>query len=217
MAVSQQKPFNVADDYHSLVFVIGQLISGLWTAALVKVVACTNTGGVARVGFVDVVPLIGQVSGDNEVVPHGTIYRLPYFRVQGGANAVILDPQAGDIGLAVFASRDISAVKNDPETALEVQATPPGSARQYDASDGLYFGGFLNAVPTQYVRVSAAGVHVVSPTQVTIQAPTITLDGDVHITGETTGDGAGEFEGTDVHTHVHSGVTAGGGNSGPPV
>ena len=78
---------------------------------LVQVVAVTNDGGVEPVGFVDVHPMVAQVDGKGQPTPHGVIYGLPYIRVQGGSNAVILDPQVGDIGLAVFCAQDISKVK----------------------------------------------------------------------------------------------------------
>lgn len=183
MAVSLQQPFDVADDYHALAFIIQQLLTRVATVTLVKVVACTNNGGLAPFGFVDVIPLVNQVTGDRQSVPHGTLYRLPYARLQGGANAVILDPQADDIGLALFCSRDISAVKADPAAAVANAnagkgGAPPGSARMYDMADGLYIGGLLNGTPEQYVQFNAAGVTIVSPTEITLQAPVIRALGE---------------------------------------
>lgn len=200
-----------ADEYNTLLFIIRQQLLKLQTVTLVRVVKVTNSGGVSPVGLVDVQPLVNQMSGNRQATPHGIIANVPYMRLQGGADAIILDPKVGDIGMCGFASRDISAVKKAKAAAN------PGSLRVFDWADGLYFGGFLNGAPTQYVRFEAGGVHVVSPTAVTIQAPSITLDGDVHITGETTADGDVTAEGTSLHTHIHSGVQSGGGTSGPPV
>src|SRR5262249_55548756 len=107
----QQTPADIADDYNAQVFVIRSLLAKLQTVTLVKVIAVSNAGGVAPVGTVDVQPLVNQMTGDRTAVPHGTIYGVPYFRLQGGADAVILDPHVGDIGMCAFASRDISAVK----------------------------------------------------------------------------------------------------------
>lgn len=234
MAVALQNPFDVADEYHALVFVIQQLLSRVATLTLVKVVACTNSGGVSPYGFVDVVPLVNQMTGDRQSIPHGTLYRLPYFRLQGGANAVILDPQPNDIGMAGFCSRDISTVKADPAAAVANANAgkgggPPGSLRQFDMADGLYIGGFLNGVPTQYVQFTAGAVNVVSPTKVRIQAPAIELAGPVTQTGGNVSlsnnlsvGGSGAFtgdvtaDGTSVHNHTHGGVQTGGGNTGPP-
>lgn len=234
MPVSFQKPYTTADEYHALTFVIQQLLSRVATITLVKVVACTNDGGVAPYGFVDVIPLVNQITADNRSIPHGTLFRLPYARLQGGANAVILDPQPDDIGLAAFCSRDISAVKADPSAAVananaSKGGAPPGSARQYDMADGLYLGGFLNGTPTQYVRFSAAGVTVLSPTVVRVQAPIIELVGEVLQSGGNVTMAADlQVDGT-IHanvdvvaddisgkTHTHGGVQSGGSNTAVP-
>lgn len=207
----QQNVSTTADEFNSLTFVVRQLLQKMQTVTLVRVVAVSNAGGVSPVGTVDVQPLVNQMSGNRTPTPHGTIYGVPYFRLQGGADAIILDPKVGDIGMCAFASRDISAVKRAKDVAN------PGSFRQYDWADALYFGGLLNGTPAQYVRFTEGGVIVVSPTAVTIQAPAITLDGDVHITGATTADGDVTAEGTSLHTHVHGGVASGGSDTGPPV
>lgn len=233
MAVSIQKPFDVADDYHATAFIIQQLLNRVATVTLVKVVACTNSGGLAPFGFVDVIPLVNQVTGDNQSVPHGTLYRLPYVRLQGGTNAVILDPQANDIGLAAFCMRDISSVKADPAAAVTNAnagkgGAPPGSGRKYDMADGLYIGGLLNGTPEQYVQFNAEGVTVVSPTKVRLEAPTIELvgnvnqsggnveaEGNIHTPGTVTGDTdviAGNISGK---THDHT-STAPGTPTSPP-
>jgi hypothetical protein len=228
MAESLQQPSDVATEYAAMRFVIESLMSRLATCTLVRVVACTNDGGVSPVGTVDVQPLVNQIAGNGSAMPHGQLYKLPYVRAQGGTSAIILDPKPGDLGLACFASRDISAIKS-PTGATQARASGtrglnPGSKRQYNMSDGLYVGGLLNAVPTQYVRFSEDGVTVVSPDTIRLQAPTIELDGDVvqtggdiTATGSITADGDVTGEGVSLHDHVHSGVTAGGGTSGPPV
>lgn len=153
--------------YNQLRFVIQQAIAKMQTATIVKVVACSNDGGVSPVGTVDVQILVNQINGQGVPTPHVTMYGLPYLRVQGGANAVILDPQPGDLGIAVFASRDISTV-----VSTKAQANP-GSYRQYDFSDGMYLGGLLNGTATQYVQFAPGGINIVSPTAVTITAPSV--------------------------------------------
>lgn len=234
MAVSIQKPFDVADEYHALAFVIQSLLSRVATVALVKVAKCTNSGGVAPYGFVDVIPLVNQVTGDRQSVPHGTLFRLPYARLQGGINAVILDPQVDDIGLAAFCSRDISAVKADPAAAISNAnagkgGAPPGSARQFDMADGLYLGGFLNGTPEQYVQFNADGITVLSPTKVRVEAPTIELVGAVvqtggdvsmaqnlQVDGTISSDTDVLADGISGKNHTHGGVQAGGSNTAPP-
>jgi hypothetical protein len=42
--------------------------------------------------------------------------------------------------------------------------------RMHDFSDGMYLGGLLNGIPTQYVQLSSSGISIISPTAVTIKA-----------------------------------------------
>jgi len=217
MAIGNQTPPDVANDFATLSFLVRQALSRLSTLTLVRVVDCTNDGGIALVGTVTVQPLVNMVSGGDRVAfPHKPLYKLPYCRVQGGANAVIIDPVAGDIGLAGFCSRDISAVKASKDIAN------PGSFREFSMSDGVYILTCIGAVmPSQYVVMNDEGVTVVSPTAITLQAPLITLDGSVETTG--TIDAAGIITAPDVisdtisgKTHTHGGVTAGGANTAVP-
>lgn len=193
-------------------------------------VTAVHGGGLAPVGRVDVQPLVQQTDSAGNVMPLPVLYGLPYLRWQGGTSAVILDPVVGDIGLACFADRDVSAV------VASGQQSAPGSNRRFSLADGFYVGATLNAEPQQYVMFDPTnGITAVSPTAVTVQAPTITLKGNVEVTGtakldqtlavtgaqtnESTITASGEVEGNGVKlsTHLTSGVTSGGGNSGPPV
>lgn len=227
MPESTQQPADVASDYATTRFIIEALLSRVSTCTLVRVVACTNDGGLSPVGTVDVQPLVNQIAGDGSAWPHGRLYTLPYCRAQGGVNAVILDPQPGDLGLVVFASRDISAIKSSAGKAQAADAATrglnPGSKRQYDMSDGLYVGGLLNGTPEQFVRFSSTGLELVSPSKITLTAPTIELmgdvvqtDGDITATGSITAEGDVVGEGISLHDHTHGGVTAGDGNTAPP-
>jgi hypothetical protein len=143
-------------DYNAISFAIQQALGKMQTATLVKIVSCTNDGDLSPVGMVDVLPLVNQLDANGQPTPHITVHKLPYMRVQGGSNAVIMDPQPGDIGLAVFASRDISKVKNTKDQAN------PGSWRQYSFSDGIYMGGMLNGTPTQFIQYLPSGINITS-------------------------------------------------------
>jgi hypothetical protein len=159
-----QRPGSGNDPLNAQAFLIEQMLNRAWTATLVKVMAVTNAGGVSPVGFVDILPLVAQIDGAGHATPHGTIFHIPYFRMQGGANAIILDPQVGDLGIAVFAAQDISSVK------ATKAAANPGSRRKFDPADAIYIGGVLNDVPTQYVAFSASGIAIVSAANVSIAA-----------------------------------------------
>jgi hypothetical protein len=198
-------PQDTWGNFNNLSFVIQQALLKLQTATLVRVESCTNNGDLSPVGFVDVTPLVNQIDGNGNATPHVTIYGLPYLRVQGGTNAIIIDPQAGDIGIAVFASRDISKVKATKSVAN------PGSFRTFDFADGLYVGGVLNATPQKYILFDANGIRIAAPDQLTLTAPTITLDGDVTITGDATSNGVS------LRHHKHTSASAGQPTSEPIV
>ena len=183
------------------------MISKISSSAPVEVITVTNDGGVSPIGYVAIRPLVQQIDGDGNVIDHGVIYNVPYMRIQGGSNAVILDPQIGDIGIAIFCDKDISAVK------ATGAAAPPGSARRFAMSDAVYLQSILSSAPSQYVRFSDAGVEVVSPVKVHIQAPTGQFDIDtLDINGS-----ALRHNGVNIgSTHTHTGVTPGSGVSGAP-
>ena len=139
----QLKAASTWGEFNNMAFMVQQALGKMQTAALVRIEACTNAGGLSPVGYVDVTPMVNQLDGQGNPTPHVTIYNVPYFRLQGGANGIIIDPQKGDIGVAVFASRDISQVKSTKKQGN------PGSHRQYSFADGMYLGGMLNGTPTQ--------------------------------------------------------------------
>lgn len=164
----QTDPTSAQGDWNQLRFIIRQQMSKLNTSLPVMVTA-VSASGIAPVGFVTIKILVDQISGDDKAIPHGEIANVPYMRIQGGTNAVIIDPEVGDIGMASFCSRDISAVKNSRQSA------PPGSRRLYSFSDCMYVGGFLNGTPTQYIQFTEGGILIHSPTAIKNDAPIVQL------------------------------------------
>ncbi len=231
MASSIETGTDTDTEYAALRFIITSILARVATTIPVKVISCTNEGGLSAWGTVSVQPLVAQVSGDNTAIQHGQLFNLPYLRIQGGTNAIIMDPQPGDIGAACFCSRDISSLKQqtavDQVKAGSILGVSPASARQYNMSDGIYMGATLNAQPVQYIRFSEDLIEVVSPTKIKLTAPTIEIDAstEVKITSTTkvTVDspandikgGATKIDNKVFLTHTHGGVTIGSGNSGP--
>ena len=171
-----QDPFTATNPYNAYAFLIQQITGRMATVALVSVQSVTP-GGEGPVGTVSVQPLVGQIDGQGNVTAHGVIGNVPYFRMQGGASAVIMDPKPGDIGFAVFCSRDISSVK------ATKKAAGPSSRRQYDWADALYVGGVLNGAPTQYIEFTDTGIKIVSPS--------VEITGNLTVDGTTNLGGAG--------------------------
>lgn len=174
-----QSPGYGSDGWGAVAFIAQQLISRICTTTLVKVVKVSNDGGLSAAGLIDVQPLVNQVDSTGKPVPHAVIFNIPYLRMQGGTNAIILDPKVGDIGYVGFGSHDLSGV-----IASKAQANP-ASFRRFDLADAVYIGGVLNGVPEQYIRFSSLGVEVISPTVVTITAPEIHLDAAALVSADT--------------------------------
>jgi len=145
----QQDPLDSAGEFNAQVFVIQQQIAKISTMKIVKVMVVDTAAKT-----VDVQPMVNQIDGDSNATPHGTIYGIPYVIWQYGKNAVLADPVVGDIGMMSCADRDISSVKSSKATA------PPGSLRTYDAADGVYLGGILNAAPEQWVKFTNTGLEL---------------------------------------------------------
>jgi hypothetical protein len=136
------------------------------TAKIVKIVAVyaadgasvpqADTGVVGMTGTVDVQPLVNLQDGVGNNMPHGIVHGIPFGRTQGGANAIISDPQVGDIGIMVVADRDSSSVKTNRAQA------PPGSRRTYNIADGMYVCSLLTqGDPKQWVRFRDDGLEFV--------------------------------------------------------
>ena len=207
-------PQTSADAVNATNYAIAQAMRRMQTATVVRVEKCTRAGEAEEVGFVDVTPLVSQVDAFAQEVQHAVIHNLPYVRVQGGKNAVIIDPEKGDIGIAVFASRDISRLKTDKKQA------PPASWRAFNWADGMYIGGLLNEKPEQYVRFHSDGIEILSPKNVTLDAPSVevkcktlkvqasssvTFDTpEVKMTGKLTVQQDATAEGISVAHHTHT-------------
>lgn len=202
---AQSDPFDRNSGTNVLAFAIRQMLAQISTMKLVRIEA-VHAGAGGAAGTVDVLPLVNQVDGMGNAIEHGTVYGIPWFRLQGGTGAVVCDPVVGDIGFVVCADRDISAVKAARERGN------PGSFRTFDIADGVYVGGILNEAPDTRVEFKADGGLKV------VDAHGNVLETTASGFAVTTAPG-GSFtvNGISVTTHVHSGVTTGAGTSGPPV
>lgn len=202
---------DTSDDYSRTTFLVQSMLAkqASATVVIVREVDASDPDHPQ----VSVQPMVSQVDGAGNAVDHGIIHGLPVWRLQGGGSAVIVVPEVGDIGLAVFASSDISNVKR------KKAPTTPGSFRRNDWSDGIYMGGLLNTPATQFIRMDEAGITITAGEglPVTINADTVTMSGDLEVTGSVTSGSGSTFDGVSFDSHGHSGVTTGGGTSGPPA
>lgn len=163
-----------SSDLNRLEFLIKVLQRDMSTAIPV-IITAVQAGDTNAAGYVDARPLVAQIDAWGNSLPMAAIHHLPYFRLQSGRAAVVLDPVVGDIGLAVFAQSDCSNVKQGAN-----QTVQPGSWRKFDQADGFYVGGFLNKSVDTFVRLAQDGsITIKAPGNVTIDAPTVTYTGDI--------------------------------------
>jgi hypothetical protein len=225
----QQELADSSNPFNSLMFVIKRAMAGVNVATLVQVQEVYKTG-TGPVGTVDVLPVVNQVTGADQTVPHTIIYGLPYFRYQGGTNAVIVDPVVGDFGFCVFADRDIGSAQagiadsNAAMTAVPSSGAPPSSARRFDYADGLYIGGWNgNLAPTNYVQIMGSAIKMVlggtsavlTSNLLTVNA-NLKVNGTAEVTGNVTCDSQTEVKGlllADGNMYV-AGTMSGGGGTG---
>ena len=183
--------------FNQLSFMIRSMLSEVNTC--IPVVVKEVMAGSGSVGYVKVKPLVNDMDAEGNAVDVPLIPSLPYFRLQGGKVAIITDPVAGDIGLAIFAQKDTSNVVAG--TKEPVQA---GSFRSFSMSDGWYVGGFLNASPETFLELKQNGTAILTALN------GVTINGDVVINGEMTA------KGIVYSTHVHGGIMRGGSQTNEP-
>lgn len=180
-----------ASDFNAISFLVENMIKGLVNTAIpVKVDACTvnsQAGSMQPAGYVSVTPLVMQRGADGKSLQPVSIPQLPYFRYRAGKAALVMDPQPGDIGLAVFAQQDISGLKQEGTDPV-----PAGSFRAFDQSDGVYLGGILGPAPEVWVYIAPTegkieinapkDIILKSGTKIDMQAPEINMQGGQSVT-----------------------------------
>ena len=192
-----------SSDLNRLEFLIKVLQRDMSTAIPV-IITAVQAGDTNAAGYVDARPLVAQLDAWGNALPMATLHHLPYFRLQAGRAGIVLDPVPGDIGLAVFAQSDCSTLKQG-----QTETAQPGSWRKFDQADGFYIGGFINTQIDTYVRLAQDGsVKITAPGNITIDAPSVSMTGDLYVTGDMTSGGKSYLN------HTHMGVH---GETTPPL
>lgn len=232
MSKPNQRPVDVSCEGNALAFSLTNMIGQYSFIDVVRVVEVTG----------DTLTVISMISGlttDNARINNEPIYGVPFLRLQRGVSAVIMDPVAGDIGFVAICDRDITNVKTTKADSV------PGSKRTHSPSDAIYLTGIasLNATPLQYVHFRNDGIDIVSPMAVTVSSPIVQVNADnevslnapsIVLNGAIT-QGSGSYAGTaafknavtseadfsvgtvSLKTHKHTGVQSGSSETGTPV
>lgn len=208
--------------YNAIRTLLDALLPHINTAMLVRVDSVTP-GGTGPVGSLSATPMVTQMDGQGRTVPVQSLPRLPYMRLQGGKCAIICDPIPGDIGIAVFAQKDISTVASGA-----TEPSQPGSFRTHDQADGLYIGGVLNVAPETWLELTQeGGMTLHAPQKIVLDTPLVEISGRMVQTGQqgqgssmqggfTNMGGTVSSNGIVLDTHTHGGVQPGSGNTGGP-
>lgn len=180
-------------------YIINNLIANIHTMMPVKILSVTvPSDSLAPIGRCEVLPLVQQIDGSNNVYSMGKIINVPYLRVQGGSNAIVIDPQVGDVGLCGFCERDISIVKRTGELSA------PDTRRKYDINSAVYMFTMMSGTPTQYIHFKSSGIDIKTTGDLNINGLIIKADGTL-VTKD----------GDTVDKHSHGGVQSGGSNTSP--
>ena len=176
-------------------YIINNLIANIHTMMPVKILSVTvPPDSLAPIGRCEVLPLVQQIDGSNNVYPIGKIINVSYLRVQGGSNAIVIDPQVGDGGLCGFCERDISIVKRTGELSA------PDTRRKYDINSAVYMFTMMSGTPTQYIHFKSSGIDIKSAGIVNINGLNILPNGTL-----VTKDGVI----VDAHSHAQANDSAG--------
>lgn len=176
-------------------YIINNLIANIHTMMPVKILSVTvPPDSLAPIGRCEVLPLVQQIDGSNNVYPMGKIVNVPYLRVQGGSNAIVIDPQVGDVGLCGFCERDISIVKRTGELSA------PDTRRKYDINSAVYMFTMMSGVPEQYIHFLENGINIKTTGDLNINGLIIKANGTL-----VTKDGVI----VDTHSHAQANDSAG--------
>ena len=176
-------------------YIINNLIANIHTMMPVKILSVTvPPDSLAPIGRCEVLPLVQQIDGSNNVYPMGKIINVPYLRVQGGSNAIVIDPQVGDVGLCGFCERDISIVKRTGGLSA------PDTRRKYDINSAVYMFTMMSGTPTQYIHFKTSGIDIKTTGDLNINGLIIKADGTL-----ITKDGVI----VDTHSHAQANDSAG--------
>lgn len=198
------------------------LANNVNTAAQVSISGGDAAGPDAPAGTASCQPMVGATDNFGQVMPTAAANGAPYFRLQAGNMAIVIDPRPGDTGLAVYTKADSSGA-----AAGQEGASPPASNRPFDPANGFVFGGFKNAAPESYIELNpdsneiniksknACKITIETEGEVTIKGSKIVLDGPIEAKGgiQVSG-GSLSTDTATFDTHTHPGD--GGGNTGAP-
>lgn len=182
-------PIDVGTEADSLLSNLELFIAG---KHFIEIVMVTAVYGKAPNLKVDFLPLVTRTTNTGAPIPNAQVYGASVWRLQRGSSAIIMDPVAGDIGIALYCDKDSDNARRDRISGA------PNTTRCHSRIDALYLGGLLNQQPDQFIEFADSAINITSPNpvNVTCSKAAIIAPGGVtvespnsHFTGNITADG----------------------------
>jgi phage baseplate assembly protein gpV len=172
-------------------------------------------------------PVIALLTTDGGRVARAQIARVPVLALGGGGFVVNFPLQPGDLGWIEASDRDISLYMqslgdSQPNTfrlhSFEDGRFIPDMMRNFDLADVAADAMTIQSADGQSrVEISATRIRLKTP-EVLIDTDQMTVNGPSTFNGNVETFGTLENNGVNVGSpHTHTGVTTGGGTSGPPT
>ncbi|QCE32924.1 hypothetical protein FAI41_04570 [Acetobacteraceae bacterium] len=173
-----QKIFNHNDLSHIFLQTLEGFLSktGYQIPAKVEEIHSNGTG---EAGTVDVKPLLNLQTQDGKSLEQSVLYNVPYFRLQGGDSALIIDPQKGDIGQLILNGRDVSGLSSESDP------NKPASFRLFDPNDCFFLPALFGKAAEQYIFSNKNGwtIHAKDTANIVLEGKEITISGNLKIKG----------------------------------
>ena len=151
------------DEYNALIHIINSVVNKVKTLELVKILEVdTSTHELS------VIPIVKDVDANWDYIENSPIYGVKYIEWQYGTNSIMAVPEVGDIGICLISHKDIS----------NIDSGIVGSLRKFCRSDSVYIGGLkgFNQTPIQFIEFTSNGINITSPTNLTINAQSATIN-----------------------------------------
>lgn len=175
-------------------------------------------------------PLITRLTTAGEPFERASIASVPVLALGGGGFYINFPLKPGDKGWIEASDRDISLFMQGGEMAQ------PNTVRMHNFSDGRFVPDVLGnydfdgedegkmviasldgkvkiTLSESVVKIKGQKVEVEAESEVSVTAPSSTIDGNLTVTGKSTLTGGANIDGIDYATHIHDTPD---GLSGPP-
>ena len=219
-----QRDGTATSEYNRLHFAVEQQVrNSVKTSWIGRIDSCDTQEGASPSGTVSATSMTAQSDAQGQSLPMASVSGLPHTRLQHGIAAIVINPVPGDLVAFAVCKRDISTLNKD---TTEPQRA--GSYRQFDEADSVALGSVHTKEPEVYIELKQdktikvvcpegytletdADVVIKASGSVIIDAPEVTISGNLTVQGEVTG------KGVVLSQHVHSGVDRGSSNTDKPV